>query len=153
VQHLAQHLGLDEPSHRVEQRVVPLHEVGNQDRSRLRAAAINSSAWPRHGQRLLDDHVLARLERGHRLRVVKERRRGDVNDVHVALRRSSPTSSTFSTPNRAAAASDAGRCVPGHADEPDPRHLGEVLQREQAEPTAADHPQSNVVVVHECRPF
>ena len=39
----------------------------------------------------------------------------------------------FSIPNRAAAASDAGRCVAGHADEPDPGHLRELLECEQAE--------------------
>ena len=30
VQHLAQHPGLDQPGHGVEKRVVPLHEIGDQ---------------------------------------------------------------------------------------------------------------------------
>ena len=145
VQHLARAPGTRSAGDRVEERVVALHEVGDeQGRSRARAAAIISSAWA-DGQRqgLLADDVLAGLQGGHRLRVVEERRRGDVDEVEVVAPRRSSTSSTFSIPNRAAAASDGGPVGAGHADELDAGHLGELLEREQAEAAAADHAQSN----------
>ena len=41
-----------------------------------------------------------------------------------------------------------GPVCPGHADERDAGHLGEVLECEQPESAAADHAQSNGVVVH-----
>src|SRR5262249_51265939 len=46
-----------------------------------------------------------------------------------------------------------GPVGPGHADKRNAGHLNELLEREQPESAAADHTQSNEVVVHGSRSF
>ena len=143
VQHLAQHPGLDQPAHGVEQRVVPLHQVGDQQPVPLPGGGDQLVGLAdRQGQRLLDDHVLAGLQGGHRLRVVEERRGGDVDHVHVVPAEELADVVDVLDPEPGGRGQRRGPVGAGHADELDAGHLGELLEREQAEAAAADHPQS-----------
>ncbi len=92
--------------------------------------------------------MLAGLKRRQRLGVVEEGRGGDVDHVEVVATKER---------NQIVFIVDAEpggrcqRCRPvsrGHADEPDPAHLREVLEREQAETAASDDPESNKALVH-----
>ena len=102
-----------------------------------------------HRQRLLADHVLAGPEGRHRLRVVQERRRGDVDEIDVVARqhRADVLDVGDAEPLRRGM---RGRPVrAGHARERHPRHLGELLEGVEPEAAAPDHPQTDFTVVHQ----
>jgi hypothetical protein len=40
----------------------------------------------------------------------------------------------------------------GHPGEPDSGHLGKLLEREQAEAAAPDHPETDLIIDHGPRP-
>ena len=82
VQQLAKRLGLDQAAHGVEDRVVALHEVGDEQHvARTRQRDHLVGLFEREGERLLADHVLAGFKRQQRVRVVQERGCGDVDEV------------------------------------------------------------------------
>ena len=142
MEHLAQHPGLDQPAHGVEERVVPLHQVGDQQPVPLPGGGDQLvGLGDGQGQRLLDDHVLAGLQGGHRLRVVEERRGGDVDHVQVVAAEELAEVVDVLDPEPGGRGQRRGPVGAGHADELDPGHLRELLEREQAEPAAADHAQ------------
>ena len=138
---LAQHPALDQPADGVEQRVVTLHQVGDQEPVQAsRGGDQRVGLGDGEGQWLLDDDVLAGLQRGHRLRVVEERRGGDVDEVHVVAAEQRIDFVDVLDPEPRGRGQRRGPVGAGHADQRHPRHLGELLEGEQPEPAAADHP-------------
>jgi hypothetical protein len=149
VEHIAQHPAFHQPADGVEERVVSLHEVSDQQAAPPPGDSDQLVRLPDgQGQRLLDEDVLAGLQGGHRLRVVEERRGGDVHRVHVVAPEEPTDVVDVLDPEPGGRGPRRGPVGAGHANEPDAGYLGELLQSEQPEPPAADHAQSNEAVVH-----
>ena len=149
VEQLAQHLGLDQAADRVGYGVVALHQVGHeQPVALLRRGDHLVGLRDGHRQRLLADHVLAGPEGLHRLGVVQERRRGDVDEIDVVASQHLPTSSMSGMPNRCGRGIGGLPVRPGHARQRHARDLGELLEGIEPETSAADHSQADSTVVH-----
>src|SRR5579862_2064895 len=82
--HVAELAALDEPLHLAHHRIVEERFVDEQDAVPLPRRLDERAAFPRRQrERLLDPHVLPRLERGERHRVMARRRRGEDDRIDV----------------------------------------------------------------------
>ena len=106
-----------------------------------------------HRQRLLADHVLARAKGLERLGMVQERGRGDVHEVDVVAREHLADILDVRDAEPPGRRQRRFPVRPGHAGQRHARHLGELLQRVQAESAAANHTQSDFTIAHEPPPF
>lgn len=142
----------DEPTHGLEQGVVPLHEIGDEQTIPLpRGGDPLVGLLDRQGERLLDDPMLAGLQGRDRLFVVEERRGGDVHQIHFIPPEELADPLDVLDPEPIGRGQRRGPMGGGHANELDSRDLGELLEGEQPEPAAPDDGQANVVV-HESWP-
>jgi hypothetical protein len=84
VHEAAQDARIDEPPHRLGQRVVALDQVGHADEI-LAAGNLRqlTGIRERRGERLLDEHVPAGMKCRRCLPVVEPRRRGDIHEVDI----------------------------------------------------------------------
>jgi hypothetical protein len=144
VKKFAQHLGLDQGPNPFEERVVALHQIGDQQQVVLpgeRNHLIRLFQVQR--ERLFTNHVFAGLQTGHGLRVMQERRRGDVNQIDVRLRHE--RLDRLNIGNAKPLGHREGRFAmrPRHGHQFYPGYLREVLQRVQAETACPNYPDAN----------
>src|SRR4029079_147942 len=138
-QDLTEKLRVDERLDLREERVVALHQVGDEETPRVSGKRHDLvGLLHRDGQRLLDDDVLALAESATRLLVVQKWRRGDVDEMHVGYREE--RFRTFDVHKTKPVGAGERRVAMRACDVPQrgPRHLRELLRSEHREATEAE---------------
>ena len=93
--------------------------------------------------------MLAGLQGGHRLRVVQERRGGDVDEVDVVAPEERVDVFDVRDPEPRGRGQRRRAVGAGHRHQADARDLGELLEGEQAEAAGTDHAETYRVLAHE----
>ena len=151
VEAFAEHLGVDEPPHAVEDRVVTLHEIRDAEPV---AGPGESDQFIRLGDReregLLAEDVLAREERGARLRVVEKGRRGNVDEIDFGIGQEHLHRHEIG--HAEAPRHGQRRFAMGARDghEAHARRLKKLLEGEKSEAAGSDHADAECFRMHGC---
>ena len=138
-QHVAEKLRVHQRLDLPEERVVALHQVGDEEEPRVsREGHELVGLLHRHRQRLLDDDVLAGAKSVSRLLVVEKWRRGDVDELHVGHREQHLRAFHVRKTEPRGAGERRFAMRAGDAPQRGPRHLRELLRGEHGEATKAE---------------
>ena len=99
------------------------------------------------GRGLLDEDVLARLQCLHRLGIMQERRRGDVDKIDVRHLEQRFDLHNIGHPKTARSSAGRLRVTAGHAHEAHAGKLGELLHSKQTESATADDAEPDLFFV------
>ena len=125
-----------------------MHQVGCQQKAALAGDGKHFVGLGGvQGRGLLDEDVLARLQCLHRLGIMQERRRGDVDKIDVRHLEQSFVLHHIGHPKSAGGSAGRLRVTAGHAHEAHAGKLGELLHSKQTESTTADDAKPDLFFV------